>query len=86
MSKGDDNYKECTACNGIAWWCRGCSGIEKLKGLKDAGFTINEAQGIYDAQFGCCNEPVVPCYVCNKLGIHKFPKKWADLKDKYFWM
>jgi len=76
---------ECIACNDIAWWCRGCGGSEKMKGLKNAGFTMEEVHSIYDAQFGCCSESVVPCYVCNKSGTQEFPENWAEIKDEHFW-
>lgn len=57
---------KCEACNDKQWWCRGCGGAKKLAALKKIGLSEAEAQIIYETQFGECDLPLVPCYVCNK--------------------
>ncbi len=57
---------ECKACGNSGWWCRGCGSYLKIDAMKEAG--IQNANEIRDYQFAGCEEPLVPCFLCNKNG------------------
>jgi hypothetical protein len=58
-SRGDDrDAHRCGACKGLARWCRGCGGADKLKHVPDE---------MYELQFGSCGE-TVPCFRCDPAG------------------
>ena len=58
----------CEACNGKGWWCRCCGGLFKRAGLKTILTDPREIDSIIEIQFGGGDEPLVPCYVCNRNG------------------
>ncbi len=61
----------CTACGDLGYWCRGCGGMLKIDALLASGFTEEEAEQIRNYQFAGCEEPYVPCYLCNRTGSHE---------------
>ena len=63
----------CEACGSEGWWCRGCGGSYKKDGMIRAGLTENEVDSIYQMQFAGCQNPLVPCYVCNRTGRKPYP-------------
>lgn len=76
----------CEACNDHYWWCRGCSGYEKVEAMIAAKINPSEAQYIYKLQFGSCGLPMIPCYLCNYSGHQKHksetrlvPDFWTDM-------
>jgi len=69
----------CTACGDHGFWCRGCGGMLKIDALLASGFTEEEAEQIRNYQFAGCEEPYVPCYICNRSGSHETEEEvWAD--------
>jgi len=69
----------CTACGDLGYWCRGCGGMLKIDALLASGFTEEEAEQIHKYQFAGCDEPYVPCYLCNRSGSHETEEEvWAD--------
>lgn len=70
---------ECESCGDKHWWCRGCGGQLKMQGLQCLGMALEEADDIYDDQFGPC-DTFVPCYICNKDG-----KLGDDMGPREFW-
>ena len=61
----------CKACGDNGYWCRGCGGMNKINSLMAAGYTEEEANQIRDYQFAGCDEDFVPCYLCNRDGVHE---------------
>ena len=76
----------CLACNDNLWWCRGCGGARKIKGMVDSGMSQRLAEAIYNVQFAGCDKPCVPCFVCNRNGQRE-PKYALEHDDKIcnFW-
>ncbi len=59
---------ECVSCGNLhGWWCRGCGGESKRVGLRELGLNEAEVEDIVAKQFGGCNLPMVPCFVCNRF-------------------
>lgn len=69
----------CKACGDHGYWCRGCGGMIKINALMAAGYTEEEANQIRNYQFAGCEEAYVPCYLCNRDGVHETDSGlWAD--------
>lgn len=74
----------CKAC-GNGWWCRGCGGGTKICALEEAGFSSSQANFVYRIQFGGCDLPLVPCFLCNLSGNNPptdkktMPSLWIGL-------
>jgi hypothetical protein len=69
----------CTACGDLGYWCRGCGGMLKIDALLASGFTEEEAEQIHKYQIAGCEEPYVPCYLCNRSGSHETEEEvWTD--------
>ncbi len=73
---------ECKACGNSGWWCRGCGGSFKLDAMEEAG--IENADEIRDYQFAGCEEPMVPCFLCNKSGTKPNNEDGYEV-DAEFW-
>jgi len=51
----------------------------KIDALLASGFTEEETEQIHKYQFAGCDEPYVPCYLCNRSGSHETEEEvWAD--------
>jgi hypothetical protein len=78
---------ECKACGNGGWWCRGCGSSYKIEAMEEAG--ISDAQEIRDYQFAGCDQPMVPCFLCNRDGKRENedeeyavdPDFWATYDD-----
>ncbi len=73
---------DCKACGNSGWWCRGCGSSNKLDAMNDAG--IQNADEIRNYQFAGCDEPLVPCFLCNKNGDRPNDDEGMDI-DPNFW-
>lgn len=75
---------ECKACGKLnGWWCRGCGGGSKIQGMIAAGIDKSKTDSIYEQQSDGCDEPFVPCYVCNKDGKKPCPTGYDHISE--FW-
>lgn len=54
--------------NHPGWWCRCCGGGEKYAAMRNMGLPVKEIRGVYDAQRGGADDPLIPCFVCNRGG------------------
>jgi hypothetical protein len=57
---------KCKACGNTGWWCRGCGSSYKIDAMEEAG--ISDADEIRNYQFAGCDQPMVPCFLCNRDG------------------
>jgi hypothetical protein len=67
---------KCKACGNSGWWCRGCGSSYKIDAMEEAG--IENADEIRDYQFAGCDQPLIPCFLCNKNGQRPNDDEVAD--------
>jgi hypothetical protein len=75
-------YHTCKACGNTGWWCRGCGGYDKQQTMEDVG--ILNSHEVYKYQFAGCDQPLVPCFVCNREG-DRYPDDDCLEIDPEFW-
>ncbi len=78
----DDKCIGCINLNG--WWCRGCGTGLKCDALNAINIDGELTDDIIQDQFAGCDEPMVPCFACNRHGTRASDPDHSDLEGQIY--
>ncbi len=75
----------CIGCLNLnGWWCRGCGTGLKCDALNAMNIDGELMDDIIQDQFAGCDEPMVPCFACNRHGTTASDPDHSNLKGQIY--